>query len=189
MARASSARGGSPPPACPPRVLAALVALAAGGCFSDRGVAIHIDVGATGATSVELFLGKAACDSKDKLAGIACTTIAPPDGTTPLDGAIWFRDAAAPLTAAVSGGKAVIQLRAGAATTLPIVIAVGFAADATAAGKHPIATATLHDLAIPVDSARVVTVALTAAAPVVLEPGDTRNLSEDRVMVWRKQSP
>jgi hypothetical protein len=187
MARASAARGG--PPACSPRALAALVALAAGGCFSDRGVAIQLDVGATGATSVELFLGKSACDSKDKLAGIACTTIAPPDGTTPLDGSIWFRDAAAPLTATVSGGKAVIQLRADEATTLPIVIAVGFATDATAAGKHAVATATLHDLAIPVNSARVVTAALTAASPVVLQPGDTRNLSEDRVLVWRKQSP
>src|ERR1051325_50329 len=128
-----------------------LALLAATGCFSDRGVAIEVDVGATGATSVELFLGKAACAGDDKQAGIACTTIAPPDGTTPLDGSIWFRDAAAPYAAAVSGGKAVFQLRADAATTLPIVIAVGFAADATAAAKHPVATATLTDLAIPVN--------------------------------------
>jgi hypothetical protein len=165
------------------------VAALAAGCFSDRGVAIEVDVGATGATSVELFLGKAACDSADRAAGIACTTIAPPDGTTPLDGSIWFRDAAAPYAAAVGGGKAVFQLRADTPAALPIVIAVGFVADATAAGKHPVATATLRDLAIPVNTARVVTTALIAASPVVVQPGDTRNLNEDRVMVWRKQAP
>src|SRR5437868_9344279 len=99
MAIASPARRASPALGAG-RAIGALAALGAlgalGGCFSDRGVAIEVDVGATGATSVELFLGKAACDSSDKAAGIACTTIAPPDGTTPLDGSIWFRDAAAP---------------------------------------------------------------------------------------------
>lgn len=189
MARAPASRGGSRTPAGSPAALVALGTLATVGCFSDRGVAIEVDVGSTGASSVELFLGSAACDRNDKTAGIACTTIAPPDGTTPLDGNIWFRDAAAPYTAPVSGGKAVFQLRAGDPATLPIVIAVGFAADASAAGQHPVATSTLHDLAIPVNGARVVTTALVAASPVVLQPGDTRNLTEDRVLVWRKQSP
>ena len=168
---------------------AALAALAASGCFSDRGVAIEVDVGATGATSVELFLGKAACDSEDKLAGIACTTLAPPDGTNPLDGNIWFRDAPAPYTVEVTGHAATFQLRADAAIALPIVIAVGYAADPTGTSKHPVATATLRDVAIPVGTARVITTDLVAAGPVQLPAGDTRNLTEDRVMVWRKQSP
>jgi len=166
-----------------------LALLAATGCFSDRGVAIEVDVGATGATSVELFLGKAACAGDDKQAGIACTTIAPPDGTTPLDGSIWFRDAPAPYTVDVTGHTATFQVRADAAITLPVVIAVGFAGDPGGTAKHPVATATLHDLAIPVGGARVITTELVAANAVQLAPGDTRNLTEDRVMVWRKQSP
>lgn len=181
MAPAPAARGAAP----------ALLALAAatGACFSDRGVAIEVEVGATGATSVELFLGKTACDRNDTTAGIACTTIAPPDGTVPLDGDIWFRDAPEPYLAQVSAGRATFALRATEPTTLPVVIAVGSAPDAAGPGTHPVATATLRDLAVPVSSARVVMTALTAASPVVLPEGDTHNLTEDRVRVWRKQSP
>src|SRR5262249_45374295 len=126
MTIAPRARGG---------LLAACTALAAlAACFSDRGVAIEVDVGATGATSVELFLGKAAWHPGDKLAGIASTTIAPPDGTNPLDGNIWFRDAPAPYIVDVAGHTATFQLRADTPTTLPIVIAVGFVAEPTATG-------------------------------------------------------
>src|SRR5262249_53708905 len=81
------------------------------------------------------------------------------------------------------------QLRADAPTTLPIVIAVGFVADLQGIDKRPVATATLHDLAIPVSGARVITTKLTAAGAVQLPEGDTRNLTEDRVKVCRKQSP
>ena len=78
----------------------ALLAAALGGCFSDRGVAIEVAVGATGATTVELFLGAAACDADANAGGIACTTVAPPpDGSVALAGDIWFRDAAAPYVA------------------------------------------------------------------------------------------
>src|SRR5262245_60920317 len=75
----------------------AVAAAAQAGCFSDRGVAIEVDVGDTGATKVELFLGMTACDRTGNGAGIACTTIAPPpDGSVALAGAIWFRDPGEP---------------------------------------------------------------------------------------------
>ena len=164
---------------------------AAAGCFSDRGVAIEVAVGATGATTVELFLGKTACDGGDGTAGIACTTIAPPpDGSVPLDGSIWFRDAPERYVADVAGRTATFHIRTDSPHTVPVAIAVGFAPDPqNAAAVRPVATATLRDLTIPVNSARVITTALVAAAPVQLPPGDTRALIEDRVLVWSKQSP
>lgn len=169
----------------------ALLAAALAGCFSDRGVAIEVDIAVPGVTSVELFLGATRCDAKDKLAGIACTTIAPPpDGSVALDGNIWFRDAPARYIADVHGRTATFQLRADTPTRVPIVIAVGFApADPGTGDPRPVATATLHDLAIPTDGARVITTALTPANQLQLAPGDTRNLTEDRVKVWPKNNP
>src|SRR5262249_43458559 len=106
------------------------------------------------------------------------------------DGKIWFRDAPAPYIADVHGHTATFQLRADEPTTLAIAIAVGLVTEATgnATTRRPVATATLRDLALPVNAARVITTALTAANPVQIG-GDTRNLSEDRVQVWRKQTP
>src|SRR5947208_650909 len=48
-----------------------------------------------------------------------------------------------------------------------------------------------HDrgLAIPAGGARVVLTSLTAAAAVVPTQTDTKDLSEDRVLVWTKQTP
>jgi hypothetical protein len=169
----------------------ALLAAALGGCFSDRGVAIEVAVGATGATTVELFLGAAACDADANTGGIACTTVAPPpDGSVALAGDIWFRDDAVPYVAQVSGGTATFQIRAATPTTVPIAIAVGYVGDAPGPqAARPVGTATLRDLAVPVHNARILTTSLVAAGPVLLAPGDTRNLTEDRVLVWRKQSP
>src|SRR5262245_36941193 len=100
------------------------------GCFSDRGLAIEIDVGDTGATSVELFVGKTACDASgtsDHPAGIDCKSIAPPPaGSLPLRGSIWFRDDLAVDTVQVTSPRVTFQLRSDTAATLPIVIAVGF---------------------------------------------------------------
>lgn len=164
------------------------VALGASGCFSDRGVAIEVDVGTTGATSVELYLGTAACD-KTNAAGITCTTIAPPpDGRNALRGDIWFRDALTPYTAAVHGHTATFELRADTATTLPIVLAVGTVA-ADSQGVRGVGTATLLDLTIPVHSARIITTALVAAGPVVPGQGPAASATEDRVLVWSKQTP
>ncbi|MEO7729897.1 MAG: hypothetical protein ABIY55_02915, partial [Kofleriaceae bacterium] len=72
--------------------LIALIALSAAGCFSDRGIAIEVDVGTTGATSVELYVGNSACvDHKD--AAIPCGGgIAPPMFSAHLAGTVWFRD-------------------------------------------------------------------------------------------------
>jgi hypothetical protein len=158
------------------------------GCFSDRGAAIEVDVGDTGATSVELYIGKVPCD-RSNTAGISCTTIAPPpEGRTALRGDIWFRDRPEPLSAKVKGKTATFELKASSATTLPIIIAVGTTAT-DQGGVRGVGTATLTDLAIPVNSARVVTTTLVRASLVV--PGDSpgANATEDRVMVWAKQNP
>jgi len=156
----------------------------AAGCFSDRGLAIEVDVGDTGASSVELFLGKSACGGNDA-AGIDCKAIAPPPtGSVPLRGDVWFRDDLALDTAQVKGHTATFQLRSDTVAAIPIVIAIGLDA-----GGDPVATATLHDVTIPINSARVVTATLIAARPV--QPGTVvaRNVTEDRVMVWSKTTP
>jgi hypothetical protein len=167
---------------------ALVIALCSAGCFSDRGVAIEVDVGDTGAKSVELYIGETACD-KTNAASIACTTIAPPpDGRFPLRGDIWFRDAPTPYTAAVKGRTATFELRADTATTLPIVIAVG-TVPTDQQGVRGVGTATLSNLAIPVNSAHVITTALTGANPVVPGQSPAANATEDRVLVWTKQTP
>jgi hypothetical protein len=168
--------------------LASVVAAAlAAGCFSDHGLGIEVDVGDTGATKVELYLGKTRCDPTSNAVDIDCTRIAPPDGKVALAGSIWFRDDLLPYSAVANGHTAAFQLRADAATTLPIVIAVGLVT--TGDTVRAVGTATLHDFAIPVNGARVATIALTATNPVVPEQTDTQNLSEDRAMVWTKTTP
>jgi hypothetical protein len=160
-------------------------ALGATACFSDRGLAIEIDVGSTGATSVELYLGKTACASENA-SGIDCKTITPPDSATALRGAVWFRDGDARYVSAVTGHTATFQLKADAETELPIVIAVGSITGPP--GPRAVATATLRDLAIPTRSAQIVTATLVAARPVVPSPVDTSGVTEDRVQVWTRQT-
>lgn len=167
--------------------LAWLVAAAAGtaGCFSDRGLAIEIDVAGTGATSVELFLGKTACDASDASdnPGIDCKAIAPPPaGSAPLRGSIWFRDDLAVDKVQVTGPRVTFPLRADTTTTLPIVIAVGLTQD-----DHPVGVATLHDVTIPAGNAQVLATALVPAGPV--QPAAPEAAVEDRVQVWRKTMP
>jgi hypothetical protein len=156
------------------------------GCFHDRGVALEVDVGTTGATSVELYLGKAACGANNT-AGIDCKTIAPPAGLIALAGDIWFRDDLTPVIADVKGHTATFQITSDSVITLPIVVAVGFGPGDQ--GVRATGAVTLRELAIPVNSARVVTAALVAANAVVPADTDTRNLDEDRVLVWRKTQP
>lgn len=164
------------------------------GCFHDKGLGIEVDVGDTHASKVELYLGKVACDPEDNGAGIDCTSIAPPDGTVAppagtvaLRGDIWFRDSPLPYTADVGGTTAAFRLQADGATTLPIVVAVGFGI--TPAGLRPVGTAVLRDVTIPASGARLVTTTLAAAGAVALRPTDTKDLTEDRVMVWTKAEP
>jgi len=157
------------------------IAAWASGCFSDHGLAISVDVGATGATSVELYLGEP-CDPANNPQGIDCQSIIPPNATGTMPGTVWFRDADARYSAQVRGGVASFRLNADPATTLPIVLAIGM----TTTGA--VGTATLRDLAVPLVSAspRVIEARLVAAAPVAADvPAGTT----DRVQVWAKQAP
>lgn len=165
--------------------LASLAIAAVGaGCFSDRGLAIEVDLAGTGATSVELFLGKAACDASDNPAGIDCKAIAPPPASSvPLRGSIWFRDDLAVDAVRVTGPRATFQLRSDTAATLPVVIAVGLTQD-----DRPVGVAALHDVAIPTGGARVLATALVPAGP-VQAAAPARTAVEDRVLVWRKTAP
>jgi hypothetical protein len=168
------------------RAWCASLAIAAGtaGCFSDRGLAIEIDVAGTGATSVELFLGKTACEASDNAAEIDCKALGPPPtGSPPLRGSIWFRDDLAVNTAAVAGSRATFQLRSDTTATIPIVIAVGLTK-----GDHPVGVATLHDVTVPTGSARVLATALVPAGA-VQATAPAKTAVEDRVQVWRKTAP
>jgi hypothetical protein len=157
----------------------AAIALGAPGCFSDRGVAIQVDVTGTTASLVELYLGQTDCVASDKPASIDCSGIGPPSSGL-LEGTVRFRDAAARYTATVANQRATFRLEAEVPTSLPIVIAVGFDRD-----QNPVGTATLTALDIPVHSARVVTTALVPAGKIASTAGiDTRKLNEDRVAVW-----
>jgi hypothetical protein len=166
--------------------LAGLAIAAAGtvGCFSDRGLAIEVDVAGTGATSVELFLGKTACDASDNPAEIDCKALGPPPaGSAPLRGSIWFRDDLAVDAVPVTGSRATFQLRSSTTATLPIAIAVGLTQ-----GDHPVGVATLHDVTVPGGSARVLTTALVPAGA-VQAAAPAKTAVEDRVQVWRKATP
>ena len=152
---------------------ALVLALCVTGCFSDRGAAIEIDVGDTGAATVELFTGQA-CSS-----GGPCKVIALPDAACTLRGSLWYRDAPARFVATVSGRRATFRLTADAATTLPIVIAVGFDA-----GSVPVGTAKLSAVDIPVDSARIDSATLTRATALDPARPPAAGTSADLVKVW-----
>ncbi len=166
--------------------IAACAALA--GCFSDRGLAIEVDIGDTGATSVELYIGKTPCNTSGDTASFDCSGIAPPDGRVMLRGDVWLRDDLLPYTATVHGRSATFKLEADAASKLPVLIAVGLAPDLVPR-LRAVGTATLLDVEVPIHGARIVTTTLVAAKPVVTRPTDTADLTEDRVLVWTKQSP
>ncbi len=159
--------------------MVALVVFGAG-CFSDRGIAIEIDVGSTGATSVELYVGNRRCTGPGEQ-GFRCDGgIAPPSIAAHLDGDVWYRDDRIPYFAVVKDGKATFRLQADLATTLPIAIAVGSKGPETSA----LGTATLRDVAVPVDDARIVRATLVAAGEV--QPS-TGSATEDRAMVWNQR--
>jgi hypothetical protein len=157
------------------------------GCFSDRGLAIEVDVGDTGATSVELYVGEFDCTPGDNTAGISCTSIAPPDGTIALAGDVFLRNDPVPYTAPVKDGKATFVITSDTAKTLPVVIAVGSVSDSQ--GVRGLAT--LRELELPANSARIVTTTLVSAHPVQPQQSDseTMDLTEDRVMVWPEANP
>jgi len=163
---------------------ALVIALCATGCFSDRGVAIEVDVGDTGATSVELFIGKDGCTSESRPAGVTCGGITPPDAPAELPGAVSFRDTPLPYTADVKGHTATFQLKTDETITLPIVIAVG--SKAGDHGMHAVGTATMRKVEIRVNSARIVTTTLAPATPVI--PKQSSAEVEDRVMVWPEKT-
>ncbi len=149
---------------------ALVIALCATGCFSDRGVSIEVDIGETNATLVELFIGNQKCDRSHPPKGMSCFGIRPEGVTTLLPGNISFRDAASDGLLQVKGRTVTLQLKSDPTTTLPIVIAVGFDQN-----MQPVGTATLTDLEVPSNSARIVTTTLV----------DTKSSgSTDRVIVW-----
>lgn len=159
-----------------------LVIAGCAGCFSDRGLAVEIDVGTTGATSVELYVGKDECRAG---ALIDCETIAPPpDGAVALDGGIWFYDHLSPYAAEVKGRTATFRLRADATTSSVILVAVGLVDGDNR--MRPVAAATLRDVEIPADGARIATAKLVPTTPVV--PGETARDGE-RVLVWPGTPP
>lgn len=160
-----------------------MIALGATGCSSDRGLAIEVDVGKTGATSVELFIGKDGCTSETRPPGVRCSGIKPLGVTTELTGDIWFRDDSVPYTAEVKGHTATFQLKTDESITLPIVVAVGSKdGDPT----HTVGTAVLRDLAVPVGSARIATTTLEAANLVTAKQSSVE--AEDRVIVWSEKT-
>jgi hypothetical protein len=162
--------------------LSALVIAGCAGCFSDRGLAVEIHVGDTGATSVELYIGKVPCSDG---APIACDEMITPPGGVALDGHIWFRDDLPPYTAEVKGRTATFQLRADKASpTRMVLIAVGLVPGDNR--MQPVGSATLRDVEIPVDGARIATATLVPATTVV--PGETIR-DGDRVLVWNKETP
>lgn len=154
---------------------ALVIALCMTGCFSDRGVAIEIDTSGTEAISVELYIGKVSCDSQDP----HCKTITPPGATCALQDDSWFRDDAQRYIEPVHGHTATFRLESTTANPLPIVIAVG----SNAAGAA-VATATLYELVVPVDSGRIVKATLIDAQPLVTTQPAPQNLDQDRVQVW-----
>jgi hypothetical protein len=172
-------------------LLAVAATAGTAGCFSDRGLAIEIDVAGTEATAVELFLGKTACDASDANdnPGIDCKAIAPPSaGSAPLRGSIWFRDDLAVDAIPVTGPRVTFPLRADTTTTLPIVIAVGLIPSSHLNQVDQlVGVATLHDVTIPAGNAQVLATALVPAGPV--QPAAPKAAIEDRVQVWRKTMP
>lgn len=157
-----------------------MLALCVTGCFSDRGTVIRVDVGDTGAISVELYLGTEPCSGEDSTK-LACMGIAPPPGTSaPLPGEVWFRDAPLPYAAEVKGSTATFQLQADIPRMVPIAIAVGLMPD----GTTGVGTATITKL--PVGDARIVEVKLTRATRI--SSGEVLHEGEDRVQVWRNAS-
>jgi len=160
-----------------------VIALCVTGCFSDRGVAIEVDVGETGATSVELYIGKEACVD-NRPAGAGCSTILPPGApATQGNDNVWFRDDSSRYMADVKGRTATFQLKADKAIKIPFIVAVG-----SDKPMHPVGTARLSDLEIPINTARIVTTTLINANPVLPRPTDPKNTTDDRVMVWDKAS-
>jgi hypothetical protein len=160
-----------------------VIALSATGCSSDRGLAIEVDVGKTGATSVELFIGKDGCTSETRPPGVRCSGIKPQGVTTELAGDIWFRDDSQPYTAKVTDGTATFQLKTDESITLPIVIAVGSKdGDPT----HPVGMAVLRKLPIPAGSARIATTTLATTNPVTARPSSAE--AEDRAIVWSEKT-
>jgi hypothetical protein len=175
--------GGERAPARRAPLAAAVLAWCAAGCFSDRGLAIEIDVGETGATSVELYIGKRPCDTD---APIGCGAITPPDAPRALGGRIWFRDDVVPYRVEVKGRTATFQIRTDKPETMPILIAIGMVPGDP--DMRAVGSATLLDVAIPVDGARVARATLVGAIEVEARlPGP--NAIEDRIQVWKKEMP
>jgi hypothetical protein len=152
-----------------------LLALWLTGCFSDRGLAIEIDVGSTGATSVELFVGLE-CDE----AASECRAITVPGSDCAFDGARYYRDANLSYTVAVRGHVATFKLAAQTESAFPIAVAVGLDASGKAVG-----TATLLDLTISPSAAQIATATLVNAVAIPPATDDAIPAPTGvRVMVW-----
>lgn len=162
------------------------IAGALAGCYSDRGLALEVDVRVEGRTdvptSVELFIGNHRC-ADDNAGGIKCDDgIAPPDITKqlPASGGVWFRDDTVPFVAEVHGHTAVFRLQAGDADAdVPIDLAIVVGK----LGNEMVGTSTLTALTVPEDDALVVHTRLNPSNPIPREDGSTAGI-EERVAVW-----
>src|SRR5258707_1356428 len=107
----------------PRGVLLLLALLACSSCFSDKGIAVEVNVGTTHATSVELYIGKDKCDTstQNTRPKIDCQSIAPPDGTAALPGSIWFRDDLLPYSAEVTGAVAKLHIKSDVSQSIPML--------------------------------------------------------------------
>jgi hypothetical protein len=165
--------------------LISLIALSAAGCFSDRGLAIEVDVGDTGATSVALYVGNRTCQGGDS-SGVNCDSgIAPPGGGPHLPGKIWFRQDPEPYSAPVVHGKATFRFEASKTTTLPLVVAIGTVAAPTPQSvtlPPPVGAASMTMVDVPIDTARIVTVTLVKAGPI---DGAATPTQEFQAVAWR----
>ena len=152
---------------------ALVIALCATGCFSDRGVALEVDVGTIGTTSVgsvKLFIGTEECDTCSPI-----TVPDVPDTLNMLTEHVWYRDPPSQDMdmVTVKGPTVTFHLESDKPFTSPIVIAVGF--DHVTQEGQPIGVATLSKLPIPVDSASIATTSLVSA---------NRSPDDPLVRVW-----
>lgn len=149
--------------------LAAALALAA----CDSGVSIEVDVGATGATKIELFVA-----SHDACAD--CGALAGPTDGRPLAGSVFFRDPDATFSVDVTNGHATVNLAPGDGDNdVRTIVIVGLVDDAV------VGASVLESFHVGSSAMRVL-VSLEAANGDKL--GDTTPSADPfRVELWRKQ--
>ena len=149
--------------------IAATVALAA----CDQGVSLEVDIGATGATRVELFVA-----SHDPCT--ACDKVRSPTAAAPLAGTVYFADRDATFDTDVSGGVATFNLQPGAGDNgIRTLVIVGLA------GDKVVGATVMPAFEVTNDATRV-KISLEAANDDALG-GQPPSPDPYRIALWRKQ--